>query len=338
MKRILKDKTVKIFSLGLVLTSIVFWGILMQNCSNEGEIFADDFAFLTKEEKDLVSQFDIAGTTHNEVMGQVYDKLLENLENANLSPNEVLAMTLNNTKKAAHLSIASTDNFSPKLKNGNNNINKTLIDSLLDMDFKSVVIKNAIKLKSTSNESIDPGETIRDILSSRSQNLNTYLKTLLKITEKSNSMERYNKDVNSLIVKAFKNLDREEMEILLCASSTAKHSFEYWCTNLHNWENILLKRKIKNIIRLKSNNFEPGGSIMDDPNFIKMRNDIIAWDIAGALEGAIAGSITGPGIALCALAMSVTQSTGAAVINIFNNYGKSAWEDFKNEWKNIFGW
>ena len=339
MKSIYKNNSIRIFSVGLVLAVMVALGGMMQSCSSEDDVFADDFISLTKEEKDLVSQFDIVGIIHNEVMDQVYEKLLESLENTNISSNEILAMTLNNTRVATHLSIASTNKFFPKLKNGSSNIDETHIDSFVNMGFKLVVNTKAIKLKNLSNVPITPDETIRDILSNKSQNLNTYLKTLLIITEKNNSIEQYNKEINSLIVNAFKNLGREEMEIFLCASSTAKHSFEYWYTYLHDWENMLLKRNSNNIVRLKNNNSE---SPYNDPRFIQMRNDIIKWDIGGALGGMVAGSITGPGILLCGIAGSAGSSTTAAIVDAFDFYGVDLWEGFKNEmqqlWNNIFNW
>jgi hypothetical protein len=311
---------------------VIYTIFSLQSCSFEDY---PDLNTLSEAEKEIVSQFDAVGVNHNKAMEQVYNKLSEDIKNADFSSNELLSMTVDYTKEITPLCVTSIDKSSLKLKNSIGNIDEMLIDSFVNMGFDLVINRRTVILKNTQNNSIDPFKIIQDNLSNKSQNLNTYLKSLFSITEKNNSIEEYNKKHNTLIINAFENLNNDEMEIFLCAASTAKHSFEYWHTNLHNWKRMLLKKGNKNIIRLKGNNSE---SIIDDPNFKKMRNDIVQWDIAGALGGAIAGSITGPGIALSALAGGVGSSTTAAVIDIFDSYGPSLWEGFKNEWNSIFDW
>jgi hypothetical protein len=320
-------KIKQIISALIILTSVSASILFTQSCSNEVDNSAN-FSSLTKEKKELIAKFEVVGISHNEIMEAVYMNLSKQINTPPTSIDEIRIMT-ESSLLSANRSIIKKNT----LKSINNS-DDLLLDTLALASFALISHRNPDNLKSGSER--DPiDETINNLINKRSSLLKGYISILFEITTRSNyTSEEYEKKVNTLIIDAVNNLDEDEVGIFLSASSTAKHSFEYWHANIDKWKNLLLTGDSEKytISRLKSGSESP----YDDPIF----NGIVKADVAGAISGAIVGAVSGPGIAVAALAGSGGASTAQAVVIIWNEWGgqfqqlttESFWSDFWNSW------
>ena len=170
--------------------------------------------------------------------------------------------------------------------------------------FYNKSVKNNVK--SSTLENLWPTD-VDDLLTSKQKDILTEMNTIL--SNSSLTIQEIIEALNTLEVKINSECSIEERNVLLCATSIGRYSFQYWHDNFDKWEN-----EFGTIYNLKNTQKFSWSDVG--------KNDV-AYGVGGGVAGAIVGGsvsigiLTAPGWVAGAIGGAVGGSIGNAILQLW---------------------
>lgn len=237
----------------------------------------------------MVSKYKSVGENHNLNLSIIYNYFKEN--NVNISSKEKLIEDF-------RVPLSNVLNSSSYFKQFN--ISQSDISNITDRSYNGQFVKKDNLLKSASDSLASSANFSKELSELLTRLINISENNTVTIQQEAELIESLNDEAASILT------DERELNIYFCAASVAKSSFEYWANNIGNWMELFSGEQ-----KLKS-------AKVQDP--MVMLDGIKGADVGGAVAGAIASVITGPGVLPCALAGSTAASTGKFIENAWNYF------------------
>jgi hypothetical protein len=281
----------KMFIFAAVCIGLMIIGVCVQSCES------NDAAKLLPEQKAYIEKYAFVGEQHNADMQKIAERLeiiKARLEESSLdnSSNDVVDVV-----KSVTMEVVGSESFS-STEDFNN-----FFDEIF----------------SFPNGNVTPKSITDSIIRSSdlSSDFKLMYKKLIEISDNYDlSIEQEKKAVDSLTQFAFALLKAEELDYYLIGASVSVASFEYWHTNIEQWQQLFEEHGIgatpKVSLKGGSGGFWTRG----------IYSGMSGADVGGAITGAIAGAgLGGIGAAPGALAGAVGGGIGASTGQVINNIG-----------------
>jgi hypothetical protein len=237
-----------------IITSLIFY-----SCTSESE---------TNEVQNKISakQLEFGGIEHNEILNKTFDFIIKNE-----SKMKSLKSKANKMKLIEEFMVSQIEN----------NQNYSSESSNLGVKF----IRDAFKKRKSNLKSKNNSIIVSEIEA-------IYLNRLDEVI---NNSSYSNKDDINLAISNIINLENEiekdesltneQLITLFSATQTAKHSYQYWVENMHNWYNLSSEHKKTNFQK------RDGDGHANGCQCLVVGGAIVGADVKGAVAGAVGAAI-----------------------------------------------
>ncbi|GHT53167.1 hypothetical protein AGMMS49982_15480 [Bacteroidia bacterium] len=299
MKTIFKNLKIRVFSVSIVLMSVLLSGVFMQSCSNEDEI---DTA------TNINSDFETMGQEHNKGLDYIYEQLKKNQGSNDVTLRS--ASSIFDIVKDASVQFISESDYGI-------NIEKEKIYEIVNSTSEINSLRSA-----TANNNLNTDVLV---LTDKQQHyLNKYNKIIESL--KNNNIDPVIKKLNKFDIEVASNCTPEEAVPLFAASSVGRHSLQYWNDNLYKWAALLnpdaKQAELALVPRLKSGTIEVNATEDDWQWFCNTLISMGQSDGIGAAIGAGMGlPVGGVGAIPGGVAGGCYASAGAGIKSLFQKWG-----------------